>query len=71
MASAFGVSTTFVEREIASFIACGKLNCKIDKVNDVIESNAPDTRNTLYLQTIKNGDMLLNRIQKLSRVIDM
>lgn len=71
MATAFGVSEQFIEDEVSSFIACEKLSCKIDRVNGVIESNAPDLRNALYLQTIKNGDLLLNRIQKLSRVIDM
>ncbi|CRH00163.1 26S proteasome regulatory subunit RPN7, putative [Plasmodium relictum] len=71
MAYAFGVSEEFIESEISSFIANGKLNCKIDKVNGSIESNQPNERNTMYLNTIKKGDILLNRIQKLSRVIDM
>ncbi|KAI4838415.1 26S proteasome regulatory subunit RPN7 [Plasmodium brasilianum] len=71
MAFAFGVSEEFIEAEISSFIANGKLNCKIDKVNGSIESNQPNERNTMYLNTIKKGDILLNRIQKLSRVIDM
>ncbi|CEM25104.1 unnamed protein product [Vitrella brassicaformis CCMP3155] len=71
MASAFGVSPDFMENEVAGFIATGKLSCKIDKVGRIIESNRPDARNALYLQTIKQGDALLNRIQKLSRVIDM
>ncbi|ETW35820.1 hypothetical protein PFAG_03397 [Plasmodium falciparum Santa Lucia] len=71
MAFAFGVSEEFIENEISSFIANGKLNCKIDKVNGSIESNQPNERNTMYQNTIKKGDILLNRIQKLSRVIDM
>ncbi|VWU49833.1 26S proteasome regulatory subunit RPN7, putative, partial [Hepatocystis sp. ex Piliocolobus tephrosceles] len=71
MAYAFGVSEEFVESEVASFIANGKLNCKIDKVSGSIESNQPNQRNTMYMDTIKMGDILLNRIQKLSRVIDM
>lgn len=53
MAYAFGVSEEFIESEISSFIANGKLNCKIDKVNGSIESNQPNERNTLYLNTIK------------------
>ncbi|SBS83736.1 26S proteasome regulatory subunit RPN7, putative [Plasmodium ovale] len=71
MAYAFGVSEEFIEEEVSSFIANEKLNCKIDKVNGSIESNQPNERNTMYLNTIKKGDILLNRIQKLSRVIDM
>jgi 26S proteasome regulatory subunit N7 len=58
-------------REISRFIACGRLNAKIDKVSGVLETNRPDAKNALYQSTIKQGDLLLNRIQKLSRVIDL
>ncbi|KAF2541435.1 hypothetical protein F2Q68_00030109 [Brassica cretica] len=37
----------------------------------VLETNRPDAKNALYQATIKQGDFLLNRIQKLSRVIDL
>ncbi|KAK8684442.1 hypothetical protein V6N13_040469 [Hibiscus sabdariffa] len=46
-------------------------HCKIDKVAGVLETNRPDAKNALYQATIKQGDFLLNRIQKLSRVIDL
>ncbi|KAL0004827.1 hypothetical protein SO802_012388 [Lithocarpus litseifolius] len=49
----------------------GKLHCKIDKVARVLETNRPDAKNALYQATIKQGDFLLNRIQKLSRVVDL
>ena len=39
MASSFGVSTDFLDTELSNFIYVGKLNCKIDKVSGVIESN--------------------------------
>ncbi|KAG0455354.1 hypothetical protein HPP92_024646 [Vanilla planifolia] len=71
MASAFGVSVDFIDRELSRFIAAGKLHCKIDKVAGVLETNRPDAKNALYQATIKQGDFLLNRIQKLSRVIDL
>lgn len=58
-------------REISRFIASGRLNAKIDKVSGVLETNRPDAKNALYQSTIKQGDLLLNRIQKLSRVIDL
>jgi len=58
-------------RELSRFIAAGKLHCKIDKVAGVLETNRPDAKNALYQATIKQGDFLLNRIQKLSRVIDL
>ena len=57
--------------ELSSFIAAGKLTCKIDKVRGVIEANQEDKRNALYKQIIQEGDLLLNRLQKLSKVTDM
>lgn len=71
MAKAFGVSVDFIDRELSQFIASGRLNCKIDKVAGVLETNRPDARNAQYQSVIKQGDLLLNRIQKLSRVIDV
>lgn len=71
MATAFGVSVDFIDQELSRFIAAGKLHCKIDKVAGVLETNRPDSRNAFYQSTIKQGDFLLNRIQKLSRVIDL
>jgi len=37
----------------------------------VVETNRPDSKNAQYQATIKQGDLLLNRIQKLSRVINI
>uniref|UniRef100_A0A0C9S491 26S proteasome regulatory subunit RPN7 n=1 Tax=Wollemia nobilis TaxID=56998 RepID=A0A0C9S491_9CONI len=71
MAKAFGVRVDFIDMELSRFIAAGKLHCKIDKVAGVLETNRPDAKNALYQATIKQGDFLLNRIQKLSRVIDL
>ncbi|KAK5777186.1 hypothetical protein PVK06_045153 [Gossypium arboreum] len=71
MAKAFGVTVEFIDQELSRFIAAGKLHCKIDKVAGVLETNRPDAKNALYQATIKQGDFLLNRIQKLSRVIDL
>lgn len=71
MAGEFGVSAAFIDAELASFISSGKLTCKIDKVNGIIESNEADERSSVYKEIIKQGDMLLNRMQKLSGAIDM
>lgn len=37
----------------------------------VIETTRPDTKNAQYASVIKQGDALLNKIQKLSRVVAM
>ncbi|UKK02659.2 26S proteasome regulatory subunit [Theileria orientalis] len=71
MADAFQVSIEFIEEELVSYISGMRLDCKIDKVNGIIENSVVDERNNNYVQTIKQGDLLINRIQKLSRIIDM
>ena len=48
MASAFGVSSEFLDVELSDFIYSGKLNCKIDKVSGVIESNRPNHKVELF-----------------------
>lgn len=71
MSAAFGVSSDFMDREVSLFIASGKLNCKIDKVARLLETNRPNVKNALYQQTIRKGDLLLNRLQRLGRIIDL
>ncbi|XP_039262832.1 26S proteasome non-ATPase regulatory subunit 6-like [Styela clava] len=71
MAEAFGVTVEFIDRELSRFIAVGRLHCKIDKVGGIVETNRPDSKNWQYQETIKKGDLLLNRVQKLSRVINI
>jgi len=69
MARSFGVTVTFLDQELSRFIASRRLNCKIDKVSGIVETIRNDTKNAQYAATITQGDLLLNRIQKLSRVI--
>lgn len=71
MANEFGVTPAFIDSELASFISSGKLSCKIDKVGGVIASDVADNRSSIYKEIIKEGDLLLNRMQKLSGAIDM
>jgi len=67
MAQLFGVSTQFIDSELARFIASGRLPCKIDGVNGVVVMMRPGTRDALYQQLIKEGDEVLNRVQKLTQ----
>lgn len=71
MARNFGVSVQFLDQELSRFISAGKLNAKIDKVDGIIETNVPDAKNTQYQEVIQKGDLLLNRVQKLARVVNM
>jgi len=70
MAEVFGMSPQLLDKELSHFIASGRLSAKIDKVGDVIETIKSDKRNSQYQDVIKKGDLLLNQIQKLVRVID-
>jgi len=71
MAQAFGVSVGFIDKELSEFIAAKKLNCKIDKISGIVESEKIDKRNNLYQTALKQGDFILNKLQKLSRIIDI
>jgi len=69
MARAFGISESFLDRELSRFISAARLNCKIDKVGGIVETNRVDIKNSQYQNIVKQGDLLLNRIQKLTKFI--
>jgi len=71
MAEAFNVTEDYMDRELSKLIADGRLHCKIDKVRGIVMTNRPDSKNAQYQSVIKQGDILLNRVQKLSRVINI
>jgi 26S proteasome regulatory subunit N7 len=58
-----------VPSDLSQFISSKKLSCKIDRVRGVLESSRLDGKNLQYQSVLKHGDVLLNRLQKLSRVI--
>ncbi|SPO47557.1 probable RPN7 - subunit of the regulatory particle of the proteasome [Moesziomyces antarcticus] len=67
MATAFGVSGEFIDNELSRFISSGRLPAVIDKVHGIVETRRPDHKNAQYSKIIKEGDVLLNSLQKLSR----
>lgn len=71
MAETFGVSQDFIDSELSGFIASDRLHCKIDRVGGIVETNRPDLKNAQFNAVVKQGDLLLNRVQKLSRVINI
>lgn len=71
MARAFGITCDFLDAELSNFIYSGRINCKIDKVSGVIESNRPNKKQELFTETVRQGDALLNRVQKLARALDI
>eukprot|EP00635_Sarcinochrysidales_sp_CCMP3193_P009868 CAMPEP_0118904976 /NCGR_PEP_ID=MMETSP1166-20130328/9215_1 /TAXON_ID=1104430 /ORGANISM="Chrysoreinhardia sp, Strain CCMP3193" /LENGTH=404 /DNA_ID=CAMNT_0006844245 /DNA_START=6 /DNA_END=1220 /DNA_ORIENTATION=+ len=71
MANKFGVSLEFLDKELAHFVSCGRLTCKIDKVMQVVHTTRADHNSAQYQNIIKHGDLLLNHIQKLARVVSV
>jgi 26S proteasome regulatory subunit N7 len=71
MATTFGVSVPFMESELARFIASKRVAAMVDNLAGVVETNRPDALNSQYEMIIKQGDALLNRVQKLARAINV
>lgn len=40
------------------------------QVGGVVETSRPDKKNAQYQEVIKEGDLLLNRLSKLARIVD-
>ncbi|ODV92251.1 hypothetical protein CANCADRAFT_84316 [Tortispora caseinolytica NRRL Y-17796] len=64
MADAFGVTVEFLDADLSKFIPNRQLNCVIDRVNGVVLTNRPDTKNAQYQALLKQGDILLTKLQK-------
>lgn len=71
MAQSFGMSAGLLDSELSRFISAGRLDAKIDRVGDVVQTIRPDKKNIQYQEIIKKGDGLLNQIQKLARTIEI
>jgi len=69
LARAFGVTVEFVDNELSRFIANGRLNCSIDKVHGIVETTRPSLKAAQYETVVKQGDILLNSVQRLSKVL--
>jgi 26S proteasome regulatory subunit N7 len=69
LAAAFGVSVEFIDSELSRFIASRRLHCSIDKVHGIVETTRPSLKNAQYEQVVKQGDILLNEVQRLSKVL--
>lgn len=71
MARNFSVTEEFLDEDLCNFIPNNKLNCTIDKVNGIIETNRPDNKNSQYLQLVKQGDALLTKLQKYGAAVKL
>lgn len=71
MARNFNVTEEFLDDDLCNFIPNNKLNCTIDKVNGIIETNRPDNKNSQYHQLVKQGDALLTKLQKYGAAVKL
>ena len=71
MATVFGVSTNFIDRELSNFISQGRINAKIDKVSGIIECSYNEQNVDLYQNTIRESDILISKIHKLSKLLEI
>ncbi|KAF9459083.1 26S proteasome subunit RPN7-domain-containing protein [Collybia nuda] len=69
LSTAFGVSEGFIDSELSRFIANGRLHCTIDKVHGIVETTRPSKKNAQYETVVRQGDVLLNEVQRLSKVL--
>lgn len=69
MAQAFAVSVDFIDRELSRFIAGGRLNCTINRVEGMVESVPVDLKRAQNTQLLKEGDALFNKVQRLGRMV--
>lgn len=70
MANCFGVSSEFIDKELSSIISEGRIAAKIDKVSGIIDCIQDEPTVSLYYKSIKQSDVLLAKIHKLSRFLD-
>lgn len=69
LAQAFGVGVDFVDSELSRFIALARLHASIDKVHGIVETTRPSLKNAQCEKVVKQGDVLLNDVQRLSKVL--
>lgn len=69
MADAFGISVDLLDRDLAKFIAAGRVSCTIDRVQGVIETTRPDDKNKQYADVVKQGDALITKLQKYGQAV--
>ena len=71
MANVFGVSINFIDSELSNFISQGRINAKIDKVSGIIECSHNEQNVDLYQTTIRESDILISKIHKLSKLLEI
>jgi hypothetical protein len=62
-------SLTSPYSELSRLIATDRLHCSIDKVHGVVETTRPGMKAAQYETVVRQGDVVLNAVQRLSKVL--
>ncbi|PNS15118.1 hypothetical protein CAC42_2347 [Sphaceloma murrayae] len=69
MAKSFGVSVSWLDKDLAPFIASGRLGATIDRVKGVVETRREGGKNKQYQDVVRQGDQLITKLQKYGQVV--
>lgn len=69
MAEQFGVSVDWLDKDLAPFIAAGRLQGSIDRVRGVIETKRAGEKGRQYGDVVARGDQLITKLQKYGQVV--
>ena len=67
--SSEALTTRLLYSELSRFIASGRLHATIDKVHGIVETTRPPTKSAQTDAVLRKGDVLLNSVQRLSKVL--
>lgn len=72
MSTAFAIPEPVLDSMLYTLISNERLQCKVDKVSGrVVTQRGEGNANVEFHKIIKSGDLLLSRLQKLSRVVEL
>eukprot|EP00796_Vickermania_ingenoplastis_P002090 gene2091-1271_t len=71
MSASFAIPEQALDELLSTMISNDRLPCRMDRVNGSIKTYRGDSTNIEYHRIIKNGDLLLNRLQKLTRQVEI
>ena len=64
------ISLTFSHfSDLTTFISLSRIPASIDKVHGIVYTTRPSLKNAQYEAVVKQGDVLLNEVQRLSKVL--
>ncbi|CEF64301.1 Proteasome component (PCI) domain and Winged helix-turn-helix DNA-binding domain and 26S proteasome, regulatory subunit Rpn7 family-containing protein [Strongyloides ratti] len=69
MADSFGIPKEILDKELHEMAASGLLNCRIDSVEGNVVMHVANKKTSSFKILLKEGDAVINRIQKLSSAI--